>query len=199
MDWNRSDLYLVAQATCVTCHGTGVRRVKRGQLIPCACASRAMFRACYTRFRDCVTRGKYRSHVTFERAAGGCTNRTTWSRKEEEYMADFVLVSRRELDAWHYRLFRFHFLLGADWKLCARKSGVSRGNFFHAIYRIQEQLGKAFYQLEPYALYPPRDYFVLRLPGRMEPCSPAVSATAPPRMTRGGKPTATRSWQRVPA
>ena len=199
MDWDRSDLYLVAHAACAMCHGTGVRREKRGQLIPCACASRAIFRACYTRFRDCVTRGKYLSHVSLERAAGGKTNRTTWSRKEEEYMADFVLVSRRVLDAWHYRIFRFHFLLGAGWKLCSRKFGISRGNFFHAIYRIQEQLGKAFYQLEPYALYPPRDYFVLRLPGPIEPCPPPVSATAPTRMTRGGKPTATRSWQRVPA
>ena len=199
MEWDRSDLYLVAQANCVTCHGTGVRREKKGQLIPCACASRAIFLSCYTGFRDCVTRGKYRSHVFFERAASGKTNRTTWSRKEEEYMADFVLVSRRSLDAWHYRLFRLYFLLGADWKLCSRKFGLSRGNFFHAIYRIQEQLGKAFYQLEPYALYPPRDYFVLRLPGPMEPCRPSVSATAPTRTTRGAKPTPTRSWQRVPA
>ena len=74
-----------------------------------------------------------------------------------------------------------------------------KSNFFHAIYRIQEQLGKAFYQLEPYALYPPRDYFVLRLPGRMEPCHPPVSAAPGARMTRGEKPAATRSWQRVPA
>ena len=199
MDWNRSDLYLVAHATCAECHGTGVRREKKGQLMPCGCASRAIFRACYKRFRDCVMRGKYRSQVSFERASGGRTNRVTWSRKEEEYMADFTLVSRRVLDVWHYRLFRFHFLLGADWKLCSRKFGVSRGNFFHAIYRIQEQLGKAFYQLEPYALYPPRDYFVLRLPGRMEPCHPPVSSAPGARMTRGEKPAATRSWQRVPA
>ena len=91
------------------------------------------------------------------------------------------------------------FCWAQDWKLCSRKFGVSRGNFFHAIYRIQEQLGKAFYQLEPYALYPPRDYFVLRLPGPIEPCHSPVSTTAPTGMTRGGKPTATRSWQRVPA
>ncbi len=135
MDWNRSDLYLVAHATCAECHGTGVRREKKGQLMPCGCASRAIFRACYKRFRDCVMRGKYRSQVSFERASGGRTNRVTWSRKEEEYMADFTLVSRRVLDVWHYRLFRFHFLLGADWKLCSRKFGVSRGNFFR-LFRV---------------------------------------------------------------
>ena len=86
MEWDRSDLYLVAQANCVTCHGTGVRREKKGQLIPCACASRAIFRSCYTRFRDCVTRGKYRSHVflSAQRAEkrigqrGRAKKRSTW-------------------------------------------------------------------------------------------------------------------------
>ena len=91
--------------------------------MPCGCASRAIFRACYKRFRDCVMRGKYRSQVSFERASGGRTNRVTWSRKEEEYMADFTLVSRRVLDVWHYRLFRFHFLLGADWSSALASSG----------------------------------------------------------------------------
>lgn len=85
-------------------------------------------------------------------------------------MADFVLVSKRHLDEWHYRVFNYHFLLGADWKACCRRLRLSRGNFYHAVYRIEEKLGQVFYELEPYALYPPRDYFVVRLPGPIEPC-----------------------------
>ena len=69
-------------------------------------------------------------------------------------------------------MIRYHFLLRADWKLCMRKLGISRGNFFHAVYRIERWLGKAFYEVEPYALYPPRDYFAFRLSEPVRPCDP---------------------------
>lgn len=109
------------------------------------------------------------SRISFERTPTGRSNRGTWSRKEEEYIADFELVSRRHLDDWHYRIFRYHFLLGADWKLCRKRLPISRGNFYHTIYRIEERLGKVFYELEPYPLYPPREYFAL---SRKEPVKP---------------------------
>jgi hypothetical protein len=72
---------------------------------------------------------------------------------------DFSLVSRRALGEEEYRLFRYHFLLGADWKLCTRKLGVDRGNFFHAIYKIEQKLGLVFRELEPYGLFPLDEYF----------------------------------------
>ncbi len=59
----------------------------------------------------------------------------------------------------HYRLFRYHFLLGADWTLCTRKLSMSRGNFFHAVYRIEQKLGRVFRELQPYPLFPLDDYF----------------------------------------
>jgi hypothetical protein len=83
----------------------------------------------------------------------------TWGRKDEEYIADFYLISRRTLDEFEHRLFRCHFLLGADWKLCARTLGIDRGNFFHAVYRIEQKLGRVFREVEPYALFPVDEYF----------------------------------------
>jgi len=83
----------------------------------------------------------------------------SFGRKHEEYMADFCLVSRRSLTEAEYRLFRYHFLLGADWTLCARKLSMSRGNFFHAVYRIEQKLGRVFRELQPYPLFPLDDYF----------------------------------------
>jgi hypothetical protein len=74
-------------------------------------------------------------------------------------MADFCLVSRRMLDEEDHRLFRFYFLLGADWQLCARRLKMDRGNFFHAIYRIERTLGRAFSEIRPYPLYPLDEYF----------------------------------------
>ena len=112
----------------------------------------------------------------------------TWGRKQEEYMADFCLVSKRALDENEYRLFRYHFLLGADWRLCSRKLGVDRGTFFHSVYRIQEKLGRIFRELEPYPLFPLTDYFHGPIrpsaiyavpPGAVVPIRPPVNLREP--------------------
>jgi hypothetical protein len=81
-------------------------------------------------------------------------------------VADFLLVVRRSLSEQDHRLFRFHYLLGADWRLCCRKLGMEKGSFFHAVYRIQSQLGRVFRELEPYSLYPLSDYFTPGLRSR---------------------------------
>jgi hypothetical protein len=83
----------------------------------------------------------------------------SWGRKDEEYMADFVLVSRRTLSESEYQVFRFHYLLGSDWRFCCRRLKMDRGNFFHAVYRIQQKLGRTFRELEPYSLFPLDEYF----------------------------------------
>jgi hypothetical protein len=89
----------------------------------------------------------------------GREGRVTYGRKDEEYCADFYLVSKRYLDEEEFRIFRYHFLLGADWRLCCRKLGIDRGNFFHSIYRIEQKLGRVFRDLKPYGLYPVDEYF----------------------------------------
>ena len=89
----------------------------------------------------------------------GRDGKVVWGRKDEEYVADFCLVSRRTLDEFEYKVFKYHFLLGADWKLCTRKLRIDRGSFFHAVYRIEQRLGRVFRELEPYGLFPLDEYF----------------------------------------
>ena len=104
----------------------------------------------------------------------GRDKRQTWGRKDEEYVADFCLISRRTLDEVEYRVFKFHFLLGADWKLCCRRLNVDRGNFFHIVYRIEQKLGRVFRELKPYGLYPLDEYFRNTTRGlRVEPSRPS--------------------------
>ena len=74
-------------------------------------------------------------------------------------MADFCLVSRRTLDDLEHQVFKYHFLLGAGWKLCCTRLNIDRGTFFYRIYRIEQKLGRIFCELEPYALYPLNEYF----------------------------------------
>jgi hypothetical protein len=92
------------------------------------------------------------------------------------------------LNEQEYKLFRYHFLLGADWKLCTRKLGIDRGNFFHSVYRIEQRLGRMFRELQPYPLFPLDDYF--HGPSRLAPaCSvdPRREAAVRPRLPPLGK------------
>lgn len=96
-------------------------------------------------------------------------------------MADFFLVTRRELNDFEFRLFRFHFLLGADWKLCSRRLGLDRGQFFHAVYRIEQKLGRIFRELQPYALFPIDEYFGGAVQAFRDPERKLVSMNFGPR------------------
>ena len=157
MQWNRSNAIGLAKESCSVCHGDGLRLVHKGREVPCHCVFRAVFRACYNRFRDCVAHGAHTSSISLEFCRGK-EGRRTYSRKREDYVADFCLVSRRVLNDFEYKVFRFHFLLGADWRLCSRQLGMDRGTFFHSVYRIEHRLGRVFAELEPYALFPLDEY-----------------------------------------
>lgn len=158
MTWDRTKTIALAPVSCSYCHGYGMRLARNGKEVPCHCVFRAIFRACYNRFRECVAKGPHTSAVTIEFCRGAEGHRT-YSRKREEFMADFCLISRRVLDEPEHKIFRFHFLLRADWKLCCERFHIDRGIFFHYVYRIQQKLGRAFAEIEPYALFPLDEYF----------------------------------------
>lgn len=158
MQWTRSETLALAQQSCSYCLGLGLRPGRAGASTPCNCVFRAIFRACYARFRQCTSKEKYISRVSLE-SNPGRQRKSVWGLKNEEFIADFCLVSRRTLNDHEYKVFKFHFLLGADWKLCCRKLNIDRGTFFHDVYRIQQKLGRTFRELEPYPLFPVDQYF----------------------------------------
>lgn len=159
MKWDRSQTIALAKGSCTHCHGYGMRPGRNEQDSPCKCVFRAIFRACYARFRDLAIQEKHLSRVKIEYYAHGKDSYTAYGRKVEEYLADFCLVSRRSLSGLEYDIFRFHFLLGADWKLCCTRLTIDRGMFFHSIYRIEQKLGRVFREVEPYGLFPLDEYF----------------------------------------
>lgn len=158
-EWNRSNTIGLANETCSFCHGQGMRMFYgHPRSTPCNCVFRAIFRACLGRFRECAYSEGMSGTISWE-FCGGPTSRRTYSRKREEFMADFCLLSRRFLSDEDYRLFCVYFLGEADWRLCARRFHLDRGNLFHAIYRIERRLGRLFAQVEPYPLFPLDEYF----------------------------------------
>ena len=168
---------------------------KRGRSTPCNCVFRSIFRACLERFQHCEAKEKYVSKVTLTFVTGK-VNRMTWGRRDEEYMADFFLVSKRYLEADEFAIFKYHFLYGADWKLCCRRLGMDRGAFFHTVYRIQQRLGRVFRELEPYALFPLDEYFASSDRREMDPeqlpeilsLTEEVKLGMPSLVRRGPKP-----------
>jgi len=171
MEWTRSETLALASPKCARCLGIGMRKSREGVTFPCGCVLRTVFRACYGRFRQCVEKEKHLSQVTLGYSANG-GRRITWGRKDEEFIADFYLVTRRTLTAAEWRIFSYHYLLGADWRLCTRRLKIDRGTFFHALYRLQARLGRVFRELAPYGLYPLDEYFFGRTldEGGVKPC-----------------------------
>ena len=183
MQWSRSETLALAQQSCTHCYGLGLRPGRAGVSTPCNCVFRAIFRACYLRFRQCASKEKYISRVSLE-ANPGRQRKSVWGLKDEEFIADFCLIAKRTLSKREHWTFKFHYLLGADWKLCCRRLQIDRGTFFHEIYRIEEKLGRTFRELEPYALFPVDEYFngVLRMAPPQE--TPFKVETEQPHKTK---------------
>ncbi len=182
MQWTRSETLALAQQSCSYCYGLGLRPGRSGVSTPCNCVFRAIFRACYSRFRQCTSKEKYISRVSLE-SNPGRQRKSVWGLKNEEFIADFCLVSRRTLDEYQYTVFKYHYLLGADWKLCCRKLKIDRGTFFHEIYRIEQKLGRTFRELEPHALFPVDEYFNSTPRTRVATVTPFPVETEAPKKT----------------
>src|SRR5215831_17381653 len=120
MDWNRSSVIGLASASCSSCEGHGMRYLGGDTERPCSCVFRAIFRACYRRFRDLASQSVDAGLISLEHVPGPVGKRT-YSLKREEYLADFNMIARRCLTENDYRLFRFTFILGADSNLCCRR------------------------------------------------------------------------------
>jgi len=158
-EWNRSEVLALAKQQCTHCLGMGLRKSSTtGADVPCNCVFRSVFRACYRRFRFIASQEKQISQARLEQV-NGKEGRHTWGIKNSEYMVDFCLVAKRVLSPAEHAIFKFHYLLGADWKLCCRQLKTDRGTFFHNVYKVEEKLGRVFRELAPYSLYPLDEYF----------------------------------------
>ncbi|MEI8198376.1 MAG: hypothetical protein WCI73_20990 [Phycisphaerae bacterium] len=188
LEWSRSDMIGLAKESCAGCRGYGMRNTsKTAPPVPCKCVFRAIFRTCLRKFRM-IQQPEFAATAKLEPMAGGSKPRRAWGLKNQEYSADFVLTAARSLSPADHQLFRFHFLLGADWRMCCKRLGIDRGTFFHLIYRIEERLGRVLRELEPYGLYPVDEYFNGNRPAiRTTSTKPATAAKIlpirPPALT----------------
>lgn len=157
--WDRGSCLVMSSPGCVFCSGTGTVKKHRSrstsrQLIVCKCVMRGVFRECFTRYTTCRSL-QHSSRSSCTRNQSG----TGYERKTEDYVADFLSLSRKTLGKLDHSIFEMHFLKGGDWKFCVERLGVSKGQFFHRLYSLQESLGAVFHETHPYALHPVDLYF----------------------------------------
>ena len=174
-EWNRSTTIALASMKCPHCQGLGLG-TQQNRNAPCSCVTRAIFKACFNRFKSCVTKDKGASTVKLERLGMGTgrSSHMTFGRKTEEYIADFYLICKRVLTEAEWELFRFHYLLGADWNLLKRHfTTMSHEVFISMTQAMEDKLGRAFRETEPFALYPLDEYFgAVARGGAVMPCTP---------------------------
>jgi hypothetical protein len=82
-----------------------------------------------------------------------------YARPHEDFAADFSIIARRTLLPVEWNILNLHLIGGRQWREVAPMVGLDRGQFFHAVYRVQHKLGKAFRETRPYGLWPLSDYF----------------------------------------
>lgn len=185
-----------AAAQCEYCYGAGAALGRRTLAI-CKCVFRSAFDQALQRYRQNewkvatglspMARHYQRCHIGEAMSVIPRMPRS-WSYPTIEYLADFIAIARRALQPAsaadtpsarlynrHWRIFKLHFMQGLDWKLCTRRLGIARGEFFHAVYRVKEICGRAFMLTRPWALFPWDSYFAPtpgdELSERLQPAS----------------------------
>lgn len=173
--WSRSVTLPLASADCPHCYGLGLAWGRLDSEEPCKCVLRAIFRQCHAAWLDACERTQVSaSKVSWDETNRSRSRNFMWSRKNEEFCADFICIARRTLTPPEGRLFELHFIRGFGRQTCITRLGIKKGTFHSMIYRIQERLGRAFYETMPYALYPIDEYFA---PGQQR----AVVSDSPPQ------------------
>jgi hypothetical protein len=119
-----------------------------------------VFRAVLNKALECAAGAHHLRPRSIE-AISGPRGKKSYGSKPSEYLCEVHLIGKRTLSTDDWQIFSAHHLLGADWKLCCQHLRMSRGNFFHSVYRIERQLGRVFRELKPYPLYPLDEYFNL--------------------------------------
>lgn len=170
-EWNTSLTLAVSSEECPLCEGNGMRWIRsrypgRGRWRPCRCALLGVFRCCYERWLQ-IESGDQISQVQYGIRADTAAY-AGYSMPDLEYSADFVLLAKRHLtNATERAIFQLHFMEERDWRDCCRRLDMERGAFYHAVYRIEQRMGRVYAETQPYPLFPMENYFagVRRKPG----------------------------------
>jgi hypothetical protein len=143
----QGQLLILANHDCRECAGSGY-----GLNDPvCACVYRRIFDACYDCYQAITPHtSRVQSDSIYK------------SRPEEEFRADFWAVAHRALIGRPAlaETFDVYFAEERGARIAAAILGISTGVLFRRATDIKRLVGRAFRDVQPYPLFPSRQYFV---------------------------------------
>lgn len=151
----RSHLAL-SSPSCHNCHGVGSYLANNHPVV-CNCVLRSVFRRTLSKYRE------FQLAVPWLRLNVG-HDATAYSFPTVEFIADFERVANATLHGLEAFVMRYHFYRGFQWRECIsifthrHHVKVDRGLFFHAIYRVEQKLGRRFLLSPGAELYPVGKY-----------------------------------------
>jgi len=157
-EWNTHEVLHAATKTCKRCGGCGFHQEEI-----CNCVFRNIFEVCHEQFKQSATTA----------STGIVTQGITCSRPTEDFAADFTLVGNRVLAdrPLLQQVFQMYFLECDKWTVVAlrneltlpvflsRRMKINNNLLFRRVFEVKVILGRAFRELQPYALYPLKEYF----------------------------------------
>jgi hypothetical protein len=129
----------LADEACARCGGRGIRLATQSSGL-CDCAMRRAFRLCLAQWQKLND-----AHESWGARAAHRATRAglAWSFPAAEYLADFVLMIRRNTEGARRRACECYWLDGWPWSLVARRVGWEREKFFVEMRGLQLMLGRA--------------------------------------------------------
>ncbi|TAL08415.1 MAG: hypothetical protein EPO02_13100 [Nitrospirae bacterium] len=89
-----------------------------------------------------------------------CSHRQTWGISRIEFAADLQFLAKRTLvDATDYQIWKQHHCNGDTSRQIMQRLPVYKSHYWHTIYRIEREIGRAAVELRPYPLYPIDSYY----------------------------------------
>ena len=114
------------------------------------------------RSSDTARPGKSLSEWFGLEAVKGTEGNFSFGMKEEGSIWRIFALSANELEpSFEYDIFRYHFLLGADWRLCCRRLKKSTAAAFSTtpLPGSSRSLARVYRELQPHSLFPLDEYF----------------------------------------
>lgn len=159
--WTRADVLGLARQGCTNCQGRGWFVKTPGYA--CHCVTRAIFHqlmAEWHKIKNAEHLAQFRVEQIGQRG-GKTVRRGGWSMKRPEFVADLEILAKRVLAPTDFRVWRLYHCYGAQYREACALLDMDKGTFFHAVYRVENQVGRAAREVRPYALFPIADYYGL--------------------------------------
>ena len=161
--WTRSQTLSLSNSRCPYCFGSGILQSWKSSGDPCKCVLRNVFRRALRRILKNRIEKYYRyTSSKVERWERSRSTSFVSGYDLVEYEADFERLIFINISPEAYKLVKGYHLDKKGYEVMSRELRLSKGRFFHEVYRTEAAAGRMFAELKPYPLVNvgfPKEYY----------------------------------------